>query len=101
VPTPETLAKSLPEHDPEVEMNCTTETTGVVEEVRSQLRGNPYQALKQISCEYRDGTLILHGRLPSYYLKQVAQTAVARVAGVERVVNHIEVATALREAGCA
>ncbi len=76
-------------------MSCASDTTSVVEEVRSQLRGNPYQAVKQVSCEYRDGTLILRGRLPSYYLKQVAQTAVARVPGVERVVNHIEVENAL------
>jgi osmotically-inducible protein OsmY len=73
----------------------------VVEEVRSRLQGMAYHALKQIVCEYRDGTLVLRGRLPSYYLKQVAQTAVARVAGVERVVNQIEVGTALRGVDCA
>jgi osmotically-inducible protein OsmY len=75
-------------------MSCATDTT-VVEEVRSRLQDQPYHALKQIACEYRDGTLILRGRLPSYYLKQVAQTAVARIAGVERVLNQIEVGTAL------
>jgi osmotically-inducible protein OsmY len=75
-------------------MSCATDTT-VVEEVRSRLQDQPYHAVKQVSCEYRDGTLILRGRLPSYYLKQVAQTAVARVAGVERVLNQIEVGTAL------
>jgi osmotically-inducible protein OsmY len=82
-------------------MNGTIDTPPAVEDhARRQLQGQPYHALKQVSCEYRDGVLILRGRLPSYYLKQMAQTAVARVAGVGRVVNHIEVVTALREAGC-
>ena len=57
---------------------------------RSRLRGNPYPALKDIACEYRAGTLTLRGRLPSFYLKQRAQEAVARIEGVERIDNRIE-----------
>jgi osmotically-inducible protein OsmY len=56
-----------------------------------QLRGNSYLALKNLSCEYRDGALVLRGLLPTYYLKQLAQEAVAHVEGVARIENQIQV----------
>jgi hypothetical protein len=55
------------------------------------LRSNPYLALRNISCEWLDGVLVLRGCLPSYYLKQVAQEAVASLEGIERIDNQIEV----------
>ena len=63
----------------------------VVEQAETSLRRNSYVALKNISCAYQEGILTLRGCLPSYYLKQVAQTTVSRLAGVERIVNQIEV----------
>ncbi len=77
-------------------MNSAIDTSPIVaDQARKQLQGQPYRALKHVSCEFRDGALILSGRLPSYFLKQMAQAAVARIAGVERIVNHIEVVTAV------
>ncbi len=55
-----------------------------------------YGPLRRVRCEYHDGLLTLHGRLPSYYLKQVAQEAVARLDGVSRVENRIEVISSQR-----
>jgi hypothetical protein len=57
------------------------------------LRSNPYLALKNVSCDWLDGVLVLRGCLPSYYLKQLAQEAVASQAGVERIDNQIRVVT--------
>ena len=56
-----------------------------------RLQHHSYAALHRISCEFHDGVLVLRGRLASYYLKQIAQSAVTRVEGVQRVDNHIEV----------
>jgi osmotically-inducible protein OsmY len=64
---------------------------GVAELAESRLRSNSYLALKNVSCEYQEGRLILRGCLPTYYLKQLAQEVVARVAGVDRIVNQIDV----------
>jgi hypothetical protein len=64
---------------------------GVAEGAEIRLRCNSYLALKNVSCEYHEGVLTLRGCLPSYYLKQMAQTAVARLDGVQRIVNEIEV----------
>jgi osmotically-inducible protein OsmY len=72
----------------------TTSPVAVCERAESELRRNAYVALKNISCEYRDGVLTLHGCLPTYYMKQLAQEAVARVEGVARVENRIEVVSA-------
>jgi osmotically-inducible protein OsmY len=70
----------------------------IAERAESELRRNGYVALKNISCEFHEGILTLTGCLPTYYLKQVAQEAVARVAGIERVDNRIDVVSPSRGA---
>jgi len=57
------------------------------------LRRNPYLAIHKISCDYGDGALVLRGFLPTYYLKQVAQEAVAQLEEVGTIHNWIEVLT--------
>jgi osmotically-inducible protein OsmY len=56
-----------------------------------KLHSKPYLALKNVSCDWLDDVLVLRGCLPSYYLKQVAQEVVARLDGVERIDNQIQV----------
>ena len=63
----------------------------IVEDVENRLRKNAYLVLRNISCEFHEGVLILRGCLPTYYLKQIAQSVVSGVAGVERIDNQIEV----------
>jgi hypothetical protein len=55
------------------------------------LRDSPYYAIQQLRCSYGDGTLIIGGRVPSFYLKQLAQICVQRVTGVREIRNLIEV----------
>jgi len=65
----------------------------VEESVRSRFHNSPYFALRDIGCTYQDRILTLCGRLPTYYLKQLAQSMVADLDGVADVVNQIEVVT--------
>lgn len=58
---------------------------------QSRLDQSGYAVLRRVRCEFRDGLLRLSGCLPSQYLKQVAQAAVADVVGVVAVANEIEV----------
>jgi osmotically-inducible protein OsmY len=51
----------------------------------------PHLAFQRIWCEHEDGRLFLKGQVPSFYLKQLAQEAIAGMAGVVQVVNDIEV----------
>ncbi|MHC5537521.1 BON domain-containing protein [Singulisphaera rosea] len=60
-------------------------------EALRRLRKGGYSALQSLSCNVEGPDLSIHGRLPTYYLKQVAQAIVAQVEGVRRVINHIEV----------
>jgi len=60
-------------------------------EVRQALRSTGYAALRMVRV-FADGQLVtLQGRVPSYYLKQVAQTAAMDVAGVRELHNELEV----------
>jgi hypothetical protein len=56
------------------------------------LHSSRYSALKHVSCNYEGGVLVLRGRLPTYYLKQVAQEVVTHeVKEVGRLENRIRV----------
>ena len=48
-------------------------------------------AFREISVIAHEGHVVLHGRLPTYYLKQLAQSATMSVRGVEAIINNIEV----------
>ena len=59
--------------------------------VLQSLRLASYSALRRVHCEFHEGVVTLRGWLPSYYLKQLAQTLATKVAGVEQIVNRIAV----------
>jgi len=59
--------------------------------VEDLLRRSGYLALRDVSCVALGDVLYLRGRLPSYYLKQVAQEVAASAAGARRLINFIEV----------
>ena len=64
----------------------------IEEQVYERLQKNSYLALRYLKCTCEDGVVTIQGRVPSYYLKQLAQTVVGQVEGVEKVVNQVEVA---------
>jgi hypothetical protein len=66
---------------------------GLQELAEGCLRHNPYLALKNVTCDCRDGVLVLRGCLPTYYLKQMAQEVVAYLEGVGAIDNQIQVVT--------
>lgn len=64
---------------------------GVEAAARSRLEQVGYRSLRGISCRFRAGTLYLYGRVPSYYMKQLAQESLQSMERVRRVVNQVEV----------
>jgi hypothetical protein len=56
-----------------------------------RLRRAGYLAFRDLSCNTEGADLYLKGRLPSHYLKQLAQAIAGEVEGVRRVINCIEV----------
>lgn len=55
------------------------------------LRSSPYVPLRSVECSERGGVLKLHGYVPSYYLKQLAQSLARGVNSSWLVQNEIEV----------
>ena len=61
-------------------------------EVASDLEHCGYHEMRRVSCEYDHGVVTLRGRVPSYFLKQIAQTVVAsRLKGTAALRNQLEV----------
>ncbi len=60
---------------------------------RTLLEGNVYfrGRSRVIRIDEHDGTLVLQGRLPSFYLKQLLQTVLGEIDGVEHIDNRVEV----------
>lgn len=50
-----------------------------------------YPALRRLRCRFDDGRLVIHGKVGSYFQKQLAQAALADLRDVE-IVNETEVA---------
>jgi len=63
----------------------------------ARLRRSGYSALRDVNCVFHDGMLTLRGRVPTHYLKQVAQQRVRELEGVRWVNNQIEVSSSLRQ----
>lgn len=76
---------------PYPERRAALQDSAVAETARRRLRQNGYLTLCEIDCRYHEGIVFLRGRVSSYYLKQVAQETIRCLAGVEQIINDIEV----------
>lgn len=61
-------------------------------QIKEKLHFTQHAALRCVTYSIDGDTVVLFGRVPSYYLKQLAQVKVTCVPGIERVDNRIEVA---------
>ncbi len=66
-------------------------TQSVEQSAQQRLANTGYQTLTGVKCAFRDGRMILHGAVPSYYHKQLAQESIRNAPHVTEIVNHIEV----------
>jgi osmotically-inducible protein OsmY len=67
------------------------EELGLAERVGRALRATGYGPLRGIEVTVHARLVTLGGRVPSYYLKQVAQTTALAVPGARQVRNDLEV----------
>jgi osmotically-inducible protein OsmY len=80
-------------HDPCKRASATSRPVpDVARQAARRLNDSAYQQLRGVRCDYHEGVLTLRGQVSSFYLKQVAQTVVRKLPGVEECVNRIEVA---------
>ena len=71
--------------------SLTVKTVSPADAARRILRECPYYAIRLLQCSYINGILIIGGRVPSYYFKQLAQAYVQQIPGVNQISNRIEV----------
>lgn len=67
--------------------------SSLADAVTVALRSSGYQQLHALSVRVDGHDVILHGRLPSYYLKQIAHHIVSAVPGVHVILDAIDVVT--------
>lgn len=59
--------------------------------LESLVSARAYGRVKGLRLERRDEGLVLHGRVRTYYIKQLAQQAILEAGGVPLLANEIEV----------
>ena len=59
--------------------------------IDSAIKGNPHLNGRRVHCQEEGGIIVLHGRVASFFQKQMAQEALKKLDGVERVINELEV----------
>ena len=64
---------------------------GPAERVGRIYKASHYRAIRELACEFEAGVLIISGRVPNYYLKQLAQTLIRNVDGIGQIVNQVHV----------
>jgi osmotically-inducible protein OsmY len=69
----------------------------VAARVTETLKASGYAALQSVAAEHHEGVLHLRGRVPSFYMKQIAQTVASKVHGVGVVDNRLSVDSAAGE----
>jgi osmotically-inducible protein OsmY len=62
------------------------------ENVTRVLLATGYAPLRSIQCDVSDGVVELTGSVPSFYVKQLAQTAVLRLRQIRGINNRLRVA---------
>lgn len=63
----------------------------LISTVRRSLRQTGYLELRNLHVTVNVNCVTLDGRVPSYFLKQLAQSAATRVPGIDRLINAVEV----------
>lgn len=59
--------------------------------VDSAIKHSPHLSGHQVFCQEESGVVVLHGRVNSFFQKQMAQEALRKLSGVEKVINELEV----------
>jgi osmotically-inducible protein OsmY len=72
-------------------MQSATLTTPLFERINAALMSNPHVPSRQVSVEAADGHVVLKGSVRSFFQKQMAQEAIRRIDGVQRIENLLEV----------
>ena len=68
-----------------------TSSRELLARVDSAIKDNKHLSRHQVFCQEESGIVVLHGRVGSFFQKQMAQEALKRLEGVEKIINELEV----------
>ncbi len=63
----------------------------IVERCEAVLRDSSHHSLRRLKCDFAEGVLSLHGVVPTYYLRQLAQALLANLENVKEINNKVVV----------
>jgi len=66
-------------------------TDALTQQIDLAITNSPYLTGKKLRFEMQDGHVVLQGRVTSFFQKQMAQEALRKIDGVERIENQLEV----------
>lgn len=92
---PRAHGKTPPRQRPRLEPSPPVAVQSRRQDLQSQvveaLINSGYAALALVGCDVDHNRVILHGCVPSYHLKQLAQVFAQRVEGIGRIDNRLDV----------
>jgi osmotically-inducible protein OsmY len=65
--------------------------TDIQERMEQFLKSRMLSGDHVVQCEYKEGMLLIRGKVGSYYTKQLAQEYARQIPGVEQVSNNLTV----------
>lgn len=71
--------------------NYSPRTGELLQRIDSAIKTSPHLAGHHVFCQEESGIVVLHGRVRSFFQKQMAQEALKNLDGVEKVINELEV----------
>jgi osmotically-inducible protein OsmY len=72
-------------------MSAAAPACPLFERIHEALNNNPHVPAPQVRVETADGRVVLKGSVRSFFQKQMAQEAIRRIDGVQRIDNLLEV----------
>ncbi len=75
----------------EVVVDTQSSSRELLQRVDTAIKGNPHLSKHRVFCQEESGIVVLHGRVGTFFQKQMAQESLKRLAGVEKVINELEV----------
>jgi osmotically-inducible protein OsmY len=63
----------------------------LLQQVKSSLHQLGYRAIGTLEIQIERGTAVLQGRVPTFYLRQIAVECVKRMTGVTQIIDRIDV----------
>lgn len=71
---------------------ATSRFQSLVHQIEIRLHTSPYLSLRQVTCSWWQGRLVVRGRVPTFYVKQVMQSIVRSICESTEIIDEVEVA---------